>query len=570
MAPLDEGVGQRLAGRRPRPGVLAGRDEHDPGGAALARAGRQVLPRRAALAVGRLHRERPAPPLPVDPDRDRHGAAADDAGLAHLPVPGVGGQVRGRPLQPPSGERRRAPVRPLAGGGGGGGAPARLPGGRLHPPRRDAPVPVASVTTVHPPAANEVRLRGVAFNPGSGRTALGPRHCARRLRARQVACGRFRVSARGRAVVAGRRCPTSPTPGGSPAATAARLRVVADRLDPFWRQRPGFPPPPRRRSRTTPTGRAGSCARRGRCRGPRWQTRPAPRRVGAPGRGSAAARAMTAAPRPPGSASRGRGCRGTGTDASRPGRSGATGAPGGPPRRARPGREPAAPAGGAGPGAPGRSDRAGAGGCRGRANSRPCAAAPARRGPRDDLARAGLDRGDVGRVVRPGSPPRRPSAEGSPALVRAAEGNGRAERFIRTPKENPLRGAEPCHRRGAPPGAARLPRGPRRDLADRAARLPAARRDRSGAALARGPWPRRPRAGVPPTVRGTAPATVAAGESLAVSMSADLTLDTGASVEVAARAGAASRHGTAGRRDDHLGGAGRPSGQTFRAEGAPA
>ena len=112
VAPPDEGVGQRLAGRRPRPGVLVGRDEHDPGEAALARAGRQVLPRRAALAVGRLHRERPAPPLPVDPDRDRHGAAADDAGLAHLSVPGVGGQVPERVLQPPSGERRRAPVRP--------------------------------------------------------------------------------------------------------------------------------------------------------------------------------------------------------------------------------------------------------------------------------------------------------------------------------------------------------------------------------------------------------------------------------------------------------------------------
>ena len=43
----------------------------------------------------------------------------------------------------------------------------------------------------------------------------------------------------------------------------------------------------------------------------------------------------------------------------------------------------------------------------------------------------------------------------SPAFVRAPEGNGCAERFIRTLKENLLVGAHLRHRRGAPSGAAR-------------------------------------------------------------------------------------------------------------------
>ena len=77
--------------------------------------------------------------------------------------------------------------------------------------------------------------------------------------------------------------------------------------------------------------------------------------------------------------------------------------------------------------------------------------------------------------------------ESSPAFVRAPEGNGCAERFIRTLKENLLVGADLRHRRGAAPGAARVPRDLQHDLADRAARLQAARRHPARAASTRGP-----------------------------------------------------------------------------------
>ncbi len=58
----------------------------------------------------------------------------------------------------------------------------------------------------------------------------------------------------------------------------------------------------------------------------------------------------------------------------------------------------------------------------------------------------------------------------SPAFVRAPEGNGCAERFIRTLKENLLSGAR--HRRGASAGAARLSGELQHNLADRTARVP--------------------------------------------------------------------------------------------------
>ena len=46
--------------------------------------------------------------------------------------------------------------------------------------------------------------------------------------------------------------------------------------------------------------------------------------------------------------------------------------------------------------------------------------------------------------------------ESSPSFVREPEGNGVAERFIRTLKENLLWGAELRHHRGAPPGLTRV------------------------------------------------------------------------------------------------------------------
>jgi transposase InsO family protein len=82
--------------------------------------------------------------------------------------------------------------------------------------------------------------------------------------------------------------------------------------------------------------------------------------------------------------------------------------------------------------------------------------------------------------------------ESSPAFVRAPEGNGCAERCIRTLKENLLwlrtfatvEGRGHCPR---PPGAARLSRDLQRDLADRAARLQAAQCRPTGSAFNRGP-----------------------------------------------------------------------------------
>ena len=432
--------------------------------------------------------------------------------------------------------------------------------------RVGTPLSGASVTTVHPPAANEVRLRGVAFNPGSGEDrprpeALCPATSSASGSVRKVP--RFGPRAGGR---------------GGPA--------VSDLADPGREPRRDRRPPPRRRGPPRPVPRTA----------PRLSAAAEEALEDDPDGPCGIVHAAREVPGAevtdaPGAAEGGRTGTRLGRRSGHDGRAPTTrvGEPGprdrdgrfstGPfGRHRRSGRAPAAsppgtgarrPAGGAGPGALGRSDRAGAGGCRGRANSRPCAAAPARRGPRDDLARAGRDRGDAGRVVRPGSPPRQPSAEGSPALVRAAEGNGRAERFIRTPKENLLRGAEPRHRRGAAPGAARLPRGQRRDLADRAARLPAGRRDRAEAALTRGSG----RVGPKPVPANRARCSPHHGRGGQILGSIDVSRSDPRyrrRCRSRRRAGAASRHGTAGRRDDHLGGAGRPSGRTFRAEGAPA
>jgi len=77
--------------------------------------------------------------------------------------------------------------------------------------------------------------------------------------------------------------------------------------------------------------------------------------------------------------------------------------------------------------------------------------------------------------------------ESSPAFVRTPEGNGCAERFIRTLKEHLLwvRGFATVEELRQALLAFR--KGLQRDLADRAARLPAARRDQGGAAFSRGP-----------------------------------------------------------------------------------
>src|SRR5205085_11219903 len=73
----------------------------------------------------------------------------------------------------------------------------------------------------------------------------------------------------------------------------------------------------------------------------------------------------------------------------------------------------------------------------------------------------------------------------SPAFVRAPEGNGCAERFIRTLKEN-LLWVRTLHRRGAPAGAAGLSGALQHHLAYRTARVPDTRGRAAEPAFARG------------------------------------------------------------------------------------
>src|SRR4051812_49207827 len=135
VAPLDEGVGQRLARRRLEPGAVVRDREPHAVPAPLPQPGQEVLPRRAALAVRQLDRERPAPSLPVDPDRDLHRPAADGAGLAHLLVAGVEDQVGERLPEPPPGEGGE----PLSGRLSTERWPRRRRRARTAPPRPPSP-----------------------------------------------------------------------------------------------------------------------------------------------------------------------------------------------------------------------------------------------------------------------------------------------------------------------------------------------------------------------------------------------------------------------------------------------
>ena len=65
-------------------GVIVGDDELDATEASPAQAEKEVLPGRAALAVGHFDGQDLAAPVPVDPDRDQHRLARDHAALAHL------------------------------------------------------------------------------------------------------------------------------------------------------------------------------------------------------------------------------------------------------------------------------------------------------------------------------------------------------------------------------------------------------------------------------------------------------------------------------------------------------
>ena len=73
--------------------MIVGDDELDAIKASPAQAEEEVLPGRAALAVGHLDREDLAATVPVDADRDQHRLAHDYAALAHLLIAGVEDEV---------------------------------------------------------------------------------------------------------------------------------------------------------------------------------------------------------------------------------------------------------------------------------------------------------------------------------------------------------------------------------------------------------------------------------------------------------------------------------------------
>ena len=87
--------------------------------------------------------------------------------------------------------------------------------------------------------------------------------------------------------------------------------------------------------------------------------------------------------------------------------------------------------------------------------------------------------------------------ESSPAFVRAPEGNGCAERFIRTLKENLLWVRHFETDRGTASGVARVPGNLQHDMADRAPWISHARAVPSPAASTWSPRRRRVQSGVP-------------------------------------------------------------------------
>ena len=103
--------------------------------------------------------------------------------------------------------------------------------------------------------------------------------------------------------------------------------------------------------------------------------------------------------------------------------------------------------------------------------------------------------------------------ESSPAFVRAPEGNGCAERFIRTLKENLLWVRTFKNDRGIASGAARVPRDLQHNLVDRAARLHQSPAEFADSSFNQSLRRHRLQSGVPETAGGTM--LTAAGRFLA-------------------------------------------------------
>ena len=121
VAALEGGFGKDLADGCAEARVIVGCDEFDAGEAAPAQTDEEVLPGRAAFAIGHFDRQDLAAPVPVDPDGDQHGLAHDHAALADLLVTGIEDEVRERLGKGASGKGIEAFVQTLVDGGDGAG-----------------------------------------------------------------------------------------------------------------------------------------------------------------------------------------------------------------------------------------------------------------------------------------------------------------------------------------------------------------------------------------------------------------------------------------------------------------
>lgn len=105
-----------LADRRDQAGMVVGDDQLDALEAARLQRDKKILPGRTALAIGHLHCQDLAPPVPVDADSDQHRLAHDDAGLTHLLIARIEDEVRKRLLKGAPGKGSEALVQPLVDG----------------------------------------------------------------------------------------------------------------------------------------------------------------------------------------------------------------------------------------------------------------------------------------------------------------------------------------------------------------------------------------------------------------------------------------------------------------------
>src|SRR5690606_9982938 len=88
-----------LADRGDQPGMVGGDDQLDALEPARLELDEDVLPGRAALAIGHLDGQDLAPPVPVNADRDQYRLACHDAGFAYLFVASVEDEVGERLLK---------------------------------------------------------------------------------------------------------------------------------------------------------------------------------------------------------------------------------------------------------------------------------------------------------------------------------------------------------------------------------------------------------------------------------------------------------------------------------------